>query len=509
MASASTVCDTCGAVNQVNQTRCMACGQPLPTLTSTPTVLVPSNRLLKQQYRILHMIGKGGMGTVYVGEDVRLGNRLVAIKEMSQSGLSPSEKIEAASNFKHEAHLLAELQHPNLPSIYDHFEENQRWYLVMSFVKGQTLANYLEARGGKLPPEEVLEIGIVLCNVLNYLHTHRPPIIFRDLKPSNIMRTTEGHIYLIDFGLARFFKPGQTKDTTNYGSFGYAPPEQYGKAQTTVRSDIYSLGATLYELLSGYELADTPFYLPPLLSLVPTTPAQLATLTTRMLDLDEQKRPQSAESVKSELQIISNDFNPSARRSDPVKRPRSLVVTLSALGMLIVIGAVLALLGFQFLVGGKHTPAANVVTPTTGITATTIATATGVTGTPYAVVNVFCQAMNSSSPDYQVAYSQLSSSYQSQHSLTSFAKDFQGTNLCAMATPPGSNNKAVITMTMPCPPPPGVQPPPDGQLPPNVPHIANPVTLTLVDDGKHGWRINTISVAVQECPPPSGTPPAN
>jgi serine/threonine protein kinase len=508
MESSSTVCDMCGAVNQINQTRCLACGQPLPTLPFASTVLLSSHKLLKQQYRILHVIGKGGMGTVYVGEDVRLGNRLVAIKEMSQVGLSPAEKMEAANNFKHEAHLLAELQHPNLPSIYDHFEENQRWYLVMSFVKGQTLAHYLEAQGGKLPPEEVLEIGMVLCNVLNYLHMHRPPIIFRDLKPSNIMRTPEGHIYLIDFGLARFFKPGQTKDTTNYGSFGYAAPEQYGKAQTTVRSDIYSFGATLYELLSGYELANTPFYLPPLRTLVPTIPPQLATLTTRMLDLDEQKRPQSVESVKLELQLIANNLHSNSRRFDPVKKQNRLLVIISVLGLLIVIGAALAVVGFRTLSGGKNTnTTASAVTPTTVVTATAIPTAPGVTNTPYAVVTTFCQAMSSEFPDFQTAYSQLSSSYQNQHSITSFEEDFQGTNLCGIATPPDSHNQAIVTMNMICPPPPGVVgPPPNGGQPP---HIATPVDLTLVNDGKNGWRINSVHISVQECPPPSGAPPAN
>jgi serine/threonine protein kinase len=223
------------------------------------------------------------------------------------------------------------LQHPNLPSIYDHFEENGRWYLVMSFIQGETLEDYLShASGHKLPLEEVLHIDQELCNVLHYLHTHQPPIIFRDLKAGNVMRTTDGHLYLIDFGIARHFKPGQAKDTANYGSAGYAPPEQYGKAQTTERSDIYSLGVTLYEMLSGYDPSQSPFTLPPLQSLVPTLPDRLVKLITQMLEMDASKRPASVKAVQQELQQATLSARPATQQygsvsSMPkVKRPASV-----------------------------------------------------------------------------------------------------------------------------------------------------------------------------------------
>lgn len=331
----SRICDVCGTVNQASQLRCLACGQPLSmpgksaAVSVTPTIFFPPNKLLKQRYRAMHAIGKGGMGTVYIGQDTQLGNRLVAIKEMSQNGLSPAERLEAAKNFKREAHLLAGLQHPHLPNIYDYFEEDQRWYLVMSFIKGQTLIDYLSSKGSQLPVEEALEIGIVLCDVLNYLHTNRPPIIFRDLKPSNIMRTVDGHIYLIDFGIARFFKAGQAKDTASQGTSGYASPEQYGTMQTTPRSDIYSLGATLYQLLSGYEPSDTPFVLPPLEWFVPAIPGPLVTLITQMLDLDEKKRPQRVDMVKRELQSIANNFNATLPLSKTVNQKNFTPIPLS------------------------------------------------------------------------------------------------------------------------------------------------------------------------------------
>src|SRR5947207_11156835 len=175
----------------------------------------------------------------------------------------------------------------------------------MSFIAGGTLQSYLDAApGNKLPVQEVVRIGIELCNVLDYLHTHQPQIIFRDLKPLNIMITPKGQIYLIDFGIARHFKQEKTKDTMYYYSVGYAPPEQYGQSQTSPRSDIYSLGATLYQMLTGHNPASKPFHFPSLQMLNPTIPVPLAKLITQMLELDEQQRPASAAAVKEELEKV-------------------------------------------------------------------------------------------------------------------------------------------------------------------------------------------------------------
>ncbi len=313
MASSTIFCGNCGTQNPASESFCSSCGYALakvaaaaPSVPTTLTGQLPTAILLKHRYRILQTVGQGGMGAVYQAEDTQLGDRLVAIKEMSQGNLSGQQAQDAVADFKREAHLLAGLQHPNLPSIHDYFEEAGRWYLVMSFIEGETLADYLDhTQDHKLSLEETLGIGQTLCQVLNYLHIHKPPIIFRDLKPSNIMRNSDGHLYLIDFGIARHFKPGQVKDTASYGSMGYAPPEQYGKAQTTERSDIYSLGATLYECLSGYDPSQTAFRLPPLQTLVPTLSERLVTLITQMLEMDEGKRPANAKVVEQELQQVS------------------------------------------------------------------------------------------------------------------------------------------------------------------------------------------------------------
>jgi serine/threonine protein kinase len=249
------------------------------------------------------------MGFVYKAEDTSFNNRLVAIKEMRQTGLDPQEVVEAAEHFKQEAMLLASLKHPSLPSIYDYFSAAGRWYLVMDFIEGETLDDHLNAAPGKvLSVSEALNIGIQLCKVLGYLHTRPNPIIFRDLKPSNIMITSEGNVYLIDFGIARFFKPGQAKDTAAYGSAGYASLEQFGRAQTTPQSDIYSLGATLHQMLSGDDPSRCPFHFAPLPSSGQPAFAELAALITRMLDMDASKRPVSMAAVKQTLEWIADQL---------------------------------------------------------------------------------------------------------------------------------------------------------------------------------------------------------
>ena len=245
-------------------------------------------RLLRQRYRLLRQIGVGGFGAVYQAEDRQLGHRLVAVKEMSARGLSPEEAREATDGFRQEALLLARLSHPNLPRIYEQFEEDGRWYLVMDFIEGQTLDYYLAQRGGSLPVKEALQLALQMTGVLGYLHTRQPPIVFRDLKPSNVMRTPAGDVFLIDFGIARLFKPGQAKDTIAFGSPGYAAPEQYGKAQTTPRSDVFSLGALLHQLLTGVDPSDTPFRFAPLTM---PRPAGLSTLIERMVDIAVEKAP--------------------------------------------------------------------------------------------------------------------------------------------------------------------------------------------------------------------------
>ncbi len=305
--SASPYCPRCGAVNTPEATDCFACGQALADDTAFPERISERQALMHQRYRRLRRIGTGGFGAVYQAEDTQLGNRLVAIKEMNPRALSPAELAEATEAFHREALLLARLAHPHLPRIYEQFEENGQLYLVMDFIEGQTLEDYLKQRGGSLPVKEALQLGLQLTDVLGYLHTRQPPIIFRDLKPANVMRAPDGHIYLIDFGIARLFKPGQAKDTIAFGSPGYAAPEQYGKTQTTPRSDVYSLGALLHHLLTGTDPSDTPFRFAPLTM---RRPVGLSRLIERMVDMDAEKRPPTMEVVRRDLERLLSDGAP-------------------------------------------------------------------------------------------------------------------------------------------------------------------------------------------------------
>jgi serine/threonine protein kinase len=218
---------------------------------------------LAGRYLIGKKVGEGGMAAVYQATDTR-SNETVAIKEMSQDGLTPQEVKESLDAFRFEADTLMRLRHPNLPRVYAHFFEGARHYLVMEFIDGQTVEQRLIDAKGSLPETEVMGWAEQLCSALNYLHMQRPPIIFRDLKPSNVMVTRAGKVKLIDFGIARVFAPGRTRDTQILGTPGFAPPEQYGKAQTDARADVYALGCTIYQLLSNYDPATTPFALPPL-----------------------------------------------------------------------------------------------------------------------------------------------------------------------------------------------------------------------------------------------------
>jgi hypothetical protein len=217
--------------------------------------------VLKNQYRIVRLVGGGGMAWVYQVEELPPGSgKLWALKELRPQTQDKTEQAVARGLFEQEAKLLRELDHVNIPKIADFFEENSRACLVMEFIWGESLEKRLKAANAPLLETDVLHWAIQLCDALQYLHTRRPPIIFRDMKPSNAMVTNTGLVKLIDFGIARTYKAGKKRDTVAMGSENYAAPEQWGKGQTDARSDVYGLGATMYHLLAN--MAPTPAFLP-------------------------------------------------------------------------------------------------------------------------------------------------------------------------------------------------------------------------------------------------------
>lgn len=207
------------------------------------------------KYELCKVIGKGGMSVVYLAMDRNL-NKLWAIKKVR-------EDDEDAKTIFREAELLKELDHPALPRIVDVFQKESDTFIVMDYVAGRALNDVLKERG-VIGQEEAVEWGKKLCQVLSYLHGRTPPVIYRDMKPGNIILTPEGELKLIDFGIARTFKVEQGEDTQCLGTRGYAAPEQFGGRQTDERTDIYSLGVTLYHLVTGKSPLKPPYEIIPI-----------------------------------------------------------------------------------------------------------------------------------------------------------------------------------------------------------------------------------------------------
>ncbi len=216
--------------------------------------------VLNSRYEIVRRIGGGGMGAVYLAKDRNLGDAPRAVKEMVESHLDPAQHEKAIGDFKRESLLLTSLEHPSIPTIYDYFYDEPlgRFYLVMKFISGGDLASRLRAApGGRIDEKTVADWGMQAADVLEYLHSRPKPIIYRDLKPANLMIDgNSGRVMLIDFGIARWVKQ-EEKGVTAVGTMGYAPPELFG-GRVEPRSDVYSLGATLFHLLTGSDPQDNP-----------------------------------------------------------------------------------------------------------------------------------------------------------------------------------------------------------------------------------------------------------
>ena len=275
----------------------MKAGDPLPT-----------GHQLDGRYRIGKVIGVGGMGRVYLANDTRLANRPVAVKEMMVGeGLHEQKAVE---DFAREARVLAPLSHPGIPNLIDYFAERGRHYLVMEYIAGGDLQGWLDKRGAgaRVPEQQVMRWAREILDVLRFLHSQNPPIVYRDLKPGNIMIDQNGRAMIIDFGIARFLPPGGRG--TQIGSVGYAPPEQYlGKLEP--RSDLYSLGATMHHLLTGRDpQLEPPFSFPPVRELAPEVSVDLERVVMWSLERDAEKRPRSAAAMLEALPPSAPDDDP-------------------------------------------------------------------------------------------------------------------------------------------------------------------------------------------------------
>ncbi len=273
--------------------------------------LLTEGTVLQERYKVLGVIGVGGMGAVYKTQDLRFPNvvRLCAIKEMVNTATDPQVRQMIVHNFEREASILATLSHPAIPQVYDYFTEGSRSYLAQEYINGKDLEALLSETEGFFSEAAVIEWAAQLCDVLSALHNHKPrPIIFRDLKPSNIMLDEHERIRLVDFGIAKLFQSGERG--TMIGTEGYSPPEQY-RGVAEPRGDIYALGATLHHLLSKQDPRLEPpfsFHERPIHKTNPTISRELAEVIDKALSYDINQRWGSMEEFKRALLTV-----PSAR----------------------------------------------------------------------------------------------------------------------------------------------------------------------------------------------------
>ena len=370
--STSIYCQACGAINPAQATHCFACGQPLSPVTggtgatTNPlTGLLLSDVIIHQRYRILEVLSAGEVSTVYKAQDIQFGNRVVALKEIGQNQQSTQEAQDAAELIeagKREMLLLASLIHPNLPRIYEYFVENQRWYFVMDFLEGETLETYLGKRKNRaLPVKEVLDSGIQLATVLDYLHLSQSPLGLKDLKMSSIWRTPDGKLYLLDTGMV--------------------PP---AAAMSQSRS-VYSLGRILRRLQAGKMSLRSLLHiaLPKLRKRSRRAQSlPLKRLIRQMIHKDVHKRPFMSlvmirqELQQQELQLLATEQTPTPSLKKRLFSRRSLLKVGGLAGLAAASGTLAWLVESQVLNIVPHP----VYSPNMGGTICTYNTGSGVLG---------------------------------------------------------------------------------------------------------------------------------
>ena len=282
--------------------------QPPSSANRTPEDALEPGAVLQQRYQILKVRGSGGMAVVYRARDLRFEkvSRICAVKEMTVHAPETRLRDLVVHSFEREANTLASLNHPAIPHIFDYFNESNRVYLVMEFVEGQDLEQLIDDSPAPLDPGRVIDWAIQICDVLGYLHSHEPPFVFRDLKPSNIMINEQGDVRLIDFGIAKVFERGQRG--TMIGTAGYPPPEQY-RGFPEPRGDLYALGATMHHLLTQRDPRQEPpfsFHEHPIREVNPKVSAALDAVVMKALEYDAAKRFGSAAEMQAALDAVNH-----------------------------------------------------------------------------------------------------------------------------------------------------------------------------------------------------------
>ncbi|MCS7191774.1 MAG: protein kinase [Armatimonadetes bacterium] len=308
------MCPECSIDNKDTARFCIKCGAPLRKLRGQGTIL-------QGRYRLEKVLGCGGMGAVYLATDLRL-NTKVAVKENLDA--SP----ESQQQFATEANILSKLRHSNLPRVQDFFEDNGRQYLVMDYIAGESLEDFVQKRG-PLPPKEAIKYMKQVMEAVHYLHSQNPPIVHRDIKPANIKIGLDGKAYLVDFGIAKILKVGsRTQAGARAVTPGYSPPEQYGAAPTDQRSDIYALGATAYFAVTGQVPPEaiervtgrTDKLIPPR-TINPTVPPELERMILKAMRVNKDERFASVQEMIAAL-VLEHEAKPQIQQPPSYQQPR-------------------------------------------------------------------------------------------------------------------------------------------------------------------------------------------
>lgn len=291
--------------------------------------ILAQGKILQDRYEVVTKITTAGQSNVYKIIDVKKARRELALKEMLETLIPPEAQAQVREQFHQQARILGGLRHPNLLKIMESFSEQGRDYLVMEFIQGATLEETFHAAPIFLEERRVIAWAVQLCDVLDYLHSQKEPIIFRDIKPANIMLDKMDTIKLIDFGIARMFSPVKRTDTLKMGSLGYAPPEQYkGRGQTDERADIYALGATMHHLLTRRDPQDEPpfsFFQAMPRDVRPELSAGIERVIMKAVEYDKNSRQSSAKEFKAELLACSAASVRPAGSFINAKKPRPVV----------------------------------------------------------------------------------------------------------------------------------------------------------------------------------------
>lgn len=310
-------CHKCGAKLNINDKFCMHCGAKTIDLIKShlkneeEQIIEQEKQLegnedgpveiIDNRYKLVRKVGKGASATVYLAQDIKL-NRVCAVKIINKN--TYSNKV-AAQESLDEVNKMKLLAHISIPQLYDIYDDDERLCIVMEFIEGQNLSDIIKSQKNPLDEYTIVSWAKQLCRVLFYLHTLKPPRIFRDLKPSNIILQPNGVIKLIDFGTMKNYDESRTEDTVNLGTKGYAAPEQFGgRGQTDARTDIYGLGMTLYHLITGVNPSIMPFEIKPIRYYRKDISTELQRIVLKCIEVEREKRYQSAIDLLNDLEKV-------------------------------------------------------------------------------------------------------------------------------------------------------------------------------------------------------------